>query len=195
MKSIVIASDNLNKIKEYQDKLIDIMLIPYKNLVDIEIIESGNTFKENALIKAKTVALATNKTSIGDDSGIIVNALPNELGVFSKRFSKAKTTSSNNQLLLEKLKDKTNRSAQFITVICLYIPGEKPRFYQGKLLGEILDKPRGNNGFGYDPLFYLKTKNKTLAELSLSEKNKLSHRAKAIDKLKKDLENEDIDIF
>ncbi|MFW5889236.1 MAG: non-canonical purine NTP pyrophosphatase, partial [Bacillota bacterium] len=133
MNELVIASDNLNKIGEYQNKLQKLTLIPYKKLVDIEIAETGKTFKENALIKAKTISKLTNKPCIGDDSGLVVEALPNQLGVFSKRFSKAKTTKANNELLIKKLSGKNNKSAKFITVICLYIPGKNPRFYQGEL--------------------------------------------------------------
>ncbi|MCF7923525.1 MAG: RdgB/HAM1 family non-canonical purine NTP pyrophosphatase [Candidatus Izimaplasma sp.] len=196
MKEIVIASDNINKIKEYQHKLKSYKLIPYKELINIDPIpETGKTFRENAYLKAATLAKLLNKPCIGDDSGLVVEALPNLLGIHSKRFSKAETASSNNELLLEKLKNKKSRNAKFITVICLYIPGLEPFYYQGELIGEIVDKPRGKNGFGYDPLFYIKDKNKTLAELTLTEKNKISHRGKAIDKLKKDLDNENIDFF
>ncbi|MFP4477967.1 MAG: RdgB/HAM1 family non-canonical purine NTP pyrophosphatase [Candidatus Izemoplasmatales bacterium] len=196
MKEFIIVSDNPGKIKEYQDKLKDYKLIPYKEVLPIEYIEENeDTFKGNAYVKADTVFRMLKRPCLADDSGLEVQALPNELGVRSKRFSKEMTDRSNNQLLLDKLKDQNNRNAQFVTVICLLIPGYEPRYYRGELKGEILKQPRGNQGFGYDPLFYIKDMDKTLAEMTIEEKNKHSHRAKAIEKLIEDIENENIGFF
>lgn len=191
MKELIIVSENTGKIKEYQDKLKPIKCIPYQSLVAIKAIEeTGLTFKENAYIKAKAVFDHINRPCIGDDSGLVVEALPNQLGVHSKRFSKQATTASNNQLLLEKLKGIDNRKASFHTVICLLVPGQEPRYYEGTLHGRITHQARGESGFGYDPLFEVSSTHKTLAELSLKEKNALSHRARAIEKLMEDLNNE-----
>lgn len=188
MKQVIIVSSNPGKLKEYQDKLQGIECIPYQSLYpNLDIEETGNTFKENALIKANALAKVSHLPCIADDSGLIVDALPNELGVHSKRFSKEMTDEKNNQLLLKKLETKSNRQAHFHTTICLIIPEEKPRFYEGNLYGEILKTPRGHNGFGYDPLFYIKELDKTLAECHLAEKNEISHRAQAILKLQEDL--------
>lgn len=193
MKEIIIVSDNPGKIKEYQDKLKDFKLIPYKELLPIEYIpENEPTFKGNAFIKADTVFRMLKKPCIADDSGLLVEALPNELGVHSKRFSEEMTDVANNALLLEKLKNVKNRNAKFVTMICLIIPGYDPRFYEGELPGEILSQPRGDQGFGYDPLFYIKDLDKTLAEMNTKEKNKHSHRAKAIEHLLEDIKDENI---
>lgn len=188
MKQLVIVSSNPGKLKEYQDKLSGIKLIPYKELFpDLEIEETGLTFKENAYLKAISVSKQYHLPCVADDSGLIVDALPGELGVHSKRFSKDMTDTMNNALLLEKLKGKTSRSSHFHTCICLIEPGKEPRYYEGNLHGEILQSPKGTNGFGYDPLFYIKDLGKTLAECSLSEKNQISHRSKAIDALLRDI--------
>jgi XTP/dITP diphosphohydrolase len=191
MKELVIVSENPGKIKEYQDKLKPIKCIPYQSLISIEPIEeTGQTFKDNAYIKAKAVFDQINRPCIGDDSGLLVEALDKQLGVHSKRFSKQATTEANNKLLLEKLQGIENRKASFHTVICLLVPGQEPRYYEGTLQGYITHQARGQGGFGYDPLFELASNRKTLAELSLKEKNALSHRARAIEKLMEDLNNE-----
>jgi XTP/dITP diphosphohydrolase len=184
MKEIILVSDNPGKIKEYQEKLKNYKVIPYKDILAIEYIpETGSTFKENAFLKADTVYRMLNKPCIADDSGLIVNALPNDLGVKSKRFSKEETDQANNALLLEKLKDEMDRSAYFQTVICLIVPNQAPQFFSGKVHGRILENPRGNSGFGYDPLFEVEDLNLTLAQMSIEQKNKISHRARAMDKL------------
>jgi XTP/dITP diphosphohydrolase len=191
MNELIIVSDNPGKIKEYQDKLKPIKCIPYKSIIEIEPIEeTGHTFKENAYIKAKAVFDQINRPCIGDDSGLMVEALPNQLGVHSKRFSKQATTQANNKLLLKKLLGIDNRKAAFHTVICLLVPGQEPKYYEGSLHGHITHQPRGQWGFGYDPLFEVASSHKTLAEMPLEEKNLYSHRAKAIEKLMEDLNNE-----
>lgn len=184
MKEIILVSDNPGKIKEYQEKLKNYKVIPYKDVLDIEYIpETGSTFKENAFLKADTVYRILKKPCIADDSGLVVNALPYDLGVKSKRFSKDQTDQANNALLLEKLKDEMDRSAYFQTVICLIIPNQPPQYFSGKVHGHILEKPKGKGGFGYDPLFEVDGLNITLAQMSIEQKNKISHRARAMDKL------------
>ena len=196
MSEIIIVSDNPGKIKEYQDKLKPIKLIPYKDILPVDFIpETETTFKRNAFLKADTVYRMTHLPCIADDSGLLVDMLPDELGVHSKRFSKEMTDIKNNELLLIKLKGETNRKAYFHTTICLIMPFQEPRFYEGELSGNILEAPRGNQGFGYDPLFEIDSIKKTLAELTLKEKNKFSHRGKAIDLLLKDLKNDYPDFF
>lgn len=184
MKTIIIVSNNPGKLKEYQDKLKGIKCIPYGELFpNIEIEETANTFAGNAYIKASTIAKLTDLACVADDSGLVVEALPNELGVHSKRFSNSMTDEDNNRLLLEKLKVKTNRSAYFHSTICLIDESKKSWFFTGELTGHILKEPRGTSGFGYDPLFEVDGLNQTLAELTLAQKNIYSHRAKAIDRL------------
>jgi len=191
MRELIIVTDNPGKLKEYQDKLKPIKCIPFRDVVDIgDIEETGLTFKKNAFIKANAVYQKIKRPCLADDSGLIVDALPNDLGVHSKRFSIEATGSANNQLLLKKLMNHSNRKAHFYTCICLMIPGQKPKYYHGKVTGEIIKAPRGKAGFGYDPLFLPKSSNKTLAEMTLKEKNLCSHRAKAIEKLVEDLSNE-----
>jgi XTP/dITP diphosphohydrolase len=190
MEQVIIVSSNSGKLKEYQDKLKPIECIPYQSLFsDLEIEETGATFKENAYLKAMAVYKKSHLPCIADDSGLIVEALPNELGVHSKRFSKEMTDEANNQLLLHKLKNINNRKAYFHTTICLIEPGKEPRYYEGNLYGHIIDAPRGNHGFGYDPLFQVDELNITLAECTLSQKNLISHRSKALDQLIKDIKS------
>ncbi|MFA7075916.1 MAG: RdgB/HAM1 family non-canonical purine NTP pyrophosphatase [Candidatus Izemoplasmatales bacterium] len=189
MKEIIIASANPGKIKEYQNALNDYKLYSMIDLgVNVEIEETGITFQENALIKAKALYDLYQKPVLADDSGIIVKSLPNELGVKSKRFSKEESDEENIRLLLKKLKNKIDRSAYFITVICLYINPFDIRYFEGRTEGLIIEHPRGKNGFGYDPIFLVNGTDKTYAELNLNEKQNLSHRGKAITKLIRNLE-------
>jgi len=187
-KTIILASQNSGKIKEYQNALKDFEIISLNDLdEEAEIEETGSTFKENALIKAKTLYDRYKKQVIADDSGIIVSCLKNELGVKSKRFSKSQTDEDNNNLLLKKLEGENDRTAYFQTVICLYNSPEDIRFYEGKTYGVISKEKRGTNGFGYDPLFLVNGLNKTYAELSIEEKKDVSHRGKAMKKLIEDI--------
>lgn len=187
MKEIVIASKNEHKIIEISDIL---KPLGYKvlSLFDFEelpeIIESGTTFIENALIKAKTLALYLGKTVIADDSGLEVFALNNEPGIYSARYAgEEKNYSANNQLLLKNLKGIKNRQARFVTAMCIYYLDKEPVFFEDYLDGEISETPKGDNGFGYDPIFYVKSYEKNLAELTLYEKNLISHRSKCLKKI------------
>lgn len=187
MKEIVIASKNKHKIIEISNILTP---LGYKvlSLFDFddfpEIIEDGLTFKENALIKAKTLALHLNKTVIADDSGLEVFALNNEPGIYSARYAGIeKDYAANNELLLKNLKDKDNRGARFVTAMCVYYMDKDPIFVEDYLYGEISKEYKGDNGFGYDPIFHVLNLNKNLAELTLEEKNKISHRALCLKQL------------
>ncbi|MCF7925640.1 MAG: XTP/dITP diphosphatase [Candidatus Izimaplasma sp.] len=187
MKEIVIATKNPHKVTEMTNLLESLeydvkTLYDYPEIGPIE--ETGDTFKENALIKAKTLSEYTKTMCIADDSGIEVDALDGEPGVYSARFAGEKATyDDNNRLLLKKMKHKTNRKARFVTVICLYYPDQEPVFFESTLNGEIAKDFKGLNGFGYDPLFIVKGTNRHLAEYALQEKNEISHRAKALKKL------------
>lgn len=194
-KVIYIASKNTGKIKEYRNALekygFEIHSLLDLNLNDVE--ETGETFFDNAFIKAHNLFKIVNKPVIADDSGLIVNSLPNELGIKSKRFSPSHTDDDNIDLLLHKLDGIVDRSAYFSTVICLYINNADIRYYEGITNGEICLSRVGNKGFGYDPIFKAFGTNKTYGELDLEEKQKLSHRGKAIDQLLKDILYENID--
>jgi len=187
MKEIVIASKNEHKIIEISNILTP---LGYKvlSLFDFddfpEIIEDGNTFKENALIKARTLAIHLNKTVIADDSGLEVFALDNEPGIYSARYAgENKNYNDNNELLLKNLKKIENRKARFVTSMCVYYMDKEPIFVEDYLYGEISREYVGENGFGYDPIFYIPHLNKNLAELSLEEKNQISHRALCLKQL------------
>ena len=193
-KEIIIASKNPGKIKEYQNALKNFKIISIIDLgIDLEIEENALTFAENAILKAKPLYDIYHRPVIADDSGLVVNALKNELGVKSKRFSKSQTDEDNNALLLEKLKSAKDRTAYFQSSICLYLSPQDIRIYEGRTLGKIIEEKRGSNGFGYDPLFLVDGLDKTYAELNLDEKHLVSHRGKAIEKLKKDLLDENSD--
>ena len=188
IKDIVLVSSNTHKISEYQHKLLPMKCIPYESLIGhIDIEEVGETFQENAYLKASMVHQLTKLPCIADDSGLLVESLPNQLGVYSRRFSIEMSDESNNRLLLSKLKGIKDRNAKFVTVICYIDESSKPHYFQGELHGSIVEVARGHHGFGYDSVFEIEGTNLTLAELTLEEKNRYSHRAKAIEALKKEL--------
>jgi XTP/dITP diphosphohydrolase len=174
------ASGNVGKVKEIRRLLPDYEILDLSEL-DIEIEETGTTFRENALIKAKEVYDKFHMLTLSDDSGIACDALEGAPGVYSKRFAGTGIDEDNNTLLVEKLQGK-DRTCRFVSCLCLY-DGENVHYFEGEVVGSIIDTPRGNNGFGYDPIFFLKEENKTFAELTLEEKNKYSHRARALRKL------------
>ncbi len=193
MKKIVFASGNYNKLKEVQSILNDYEVILAKDLgFTEEIEETGSTFYENALIKAKTVSLALNLPALADDSGLCVESLNGRPGIFSARYSIEGTCKSNNLKLLKELKGVKNRKAKFVCTLVYYTPSGKIISADGIIEGKILEKERGENGFGYDPLFYSIEYKKSLAEISMEEKNKISHRFRALKKLKEKLEGESL---
>lgn len=193
-KQVIIASNNVNKIKEFRAKLNTInpefeVVTMAEAGFDIEIEEYGKTFYENALIKAQTIAkLYPEAIVIADDSGLEVNALDKAPGVYSARYAmemdnyKNDKDGTNNQKLLANLKDVSDRSAQFKTVLCLIASDIEPCFVSGEVKGTILTEITGENGFGYDPLFTADNK-RSFAQLTMDEKNKISHRACAIENL------------
>ncbi|EIW00601.1 non-canonical purine NTP pyrophosphatase, rdgB/HAM1 family [Thermoanaerobacter siderophilus SR4] len=151
---------------------------------DIE--ETGNTIEENALIKARFLKEKVEGIVIADDTGLFVEHLNGQPGVYSARFAGENATYEDNNKKLLKLLEGVpyeKRKAYFKTVIAV-VEREKETLLEGKLEGHILDHPRGKNGFGYDPVFYVDNLGKSLAELTMEEKNKISHRADALMKLK-----------
>lgn len=187
MKEIIVASTNQGKIKEIKAMLkdIDIEVLSMKDVLEqeLEIEETGTTFKENALIKAQTIANIVNKPVLADDSGLEVDALDKQPGIYSARFLGADTSYNiKNQYIIDALKDK-ERTARFVCALALVIPGQEPILIEETMEGLINDKIEGVNGFGYDPIFYFPPCQMTSAMMSMEEKNKYSHRAKALKKL------------
>lgn len=187
MKEIIVASTNQGKIKEIKAMLkdIDIEVLSMKDVLEqeLEIEETGTTFKENALIKAQTIANIVNKPVLADDSGLEVDALDKQPGIYSARFLGADTSYNiKNQYIIDALKDK-ERTARFVCAMALVIPGQEPILIEETMEGLINDKIEGANGFGYDPIFYFPPCQMTSAMMSMEEKNKYSHRAKTLKKL------------
>ena len=187
MKEIIVASTNQGKINEIKAMLndIDIEVLSMKDVLEqeLEIEETGTTFKENALIKAQTIANIVNKPVLADDSGLEVDALDKQPGIYSARFLGADTSYNiKNQYIIDALKDK-ERTARFVCAMALVIPGQEPILIEETMEGLINDKIEGANGFGYDPIFYFPPCQMTSAMMSMEEKNKYSHRAKALKKL------------
>ncbi len=184
-QTIVLASGNAHKIKEISDMLPEFKVVGYKELgFNEEIVEDGTTFYENALIKAKTVSDALNLPALADDSGICVDALGGEPGIYSARYAGDGDDKHNNKLLLENMKDKTDRKAKFVCCMVFYKPNGEIISATGETLGEIMCEEQGENGFGYDPLFYSYDLNKCLGVAPSEEKNTISHRFRAISALK-----------
>ena len=189
---IFLATGNKHKIDEISDifsGIENIEILSINDGIEIpEVIEDGTTFEENSKKKAIEIARFLNMITIADDSGLCVDALNGEPGVYSARYSGTGDDSKNNEKLIENLKGIENRKAKFVSVITLAKPNGETFSFEGEILGEIVDNPRGNTGFGYDPHFYVEEYQKTLAQLP-ELKNKISHRAKALEKLKKELKN------
>ena len=187
--NIVIATKNQHKLNEIKRKFkqitnIHIQSINQYNIPDIE--ETGTTFAENAMIKAKTVAAITGEISLADDSGLVVDTLNGQPGIKSARYGgPGLTDQDRNNLLLKQLTDipDKERTAHFICVIAIIDPhNNKTYLAEGICDGIITRQPQGLNGFGYDPVFWVAKFNKTMAELPLEIKNSISHRALALEK-------------
>ena len=179
-KTIVVASGNKGKLKEIQDMLPDFKVVGYKELgFTEEIEETGETFYDNALIKAKTVSIALNLPALADDSGLVVEALGGAPGVMSARYSETGLDKDNNEKLLKVMKGEKNRKAKFVCSMVYYNPSGEIISSYGETQGLVMDKTMGENGFGYDVLFYSTEINKCFGEASKEEKNAVSHRFRA----------------
>lgn len=183
-RQLVFATNNSNKSEEVQSKVNGVFEI--LNLKDIgcteDIEETGLTLEENASIKSKHVFDNYHKNCFGDDTGLEIDALNNEPGVYSARYSGERDPVKNMDLVLEKMKDITNRNARFRTVISLILDGEEILF-EGIVTGKIRTEKSGEQGFGYDPIFEPDGYNITFAEMGIDEKNAISHRGRAMEKL------------
>ncbi len=185
---IVLASGNAHKIKEIGQMLPDFEVVGYKDLgFDFEIEEDGTTFYENALIKAKAVATALNLPALADDSGICVDALDGQPGIFSARYAGDGVDEHNNELLLKNMEGVENRKAKFVCCMVFYKPNGEIITATGETHGKIMYECQGENGFGYDPLFMSDDLNKCLGVATAEEKNTISHRFRAIQALKEKL--------
>jgi len=187
---IVLATHNLDKCKELQKSFNNTNINVY-TLQDFphigDIIEDGDTLEENAFIKSRTVYNLTKIPTISDDTGLFVDALNNEPGVFSARYAgkNCSYTDNVNKLLIEmKNIDISLRIATFKTVVT-YVSKDLELVAEGSVKGIITKEPKGNKGFGYDPIFYVPELQKTFAEMDIDEKQKISHRSRAIDNLQK----------
>jgi len=190
MKKLVIASNNQGKLREFKALLaaLDFDVFTQSELGVEDVPETGTTFVENAIIKARNAALHTGLPALADDSGIEVDALNGAPGVYSARFSAPNATDDkNNALLIQKLKDvpEAKRTARYRAVLVYMRHGDDPSplICEGSWEGIIQLEPQGEGGFGYDPYFYLPSHGCTSAMLSSEDKNAISHRGKALESL------------
>ncbi len=186
MKSLYLATQNAHKVEELSALLGDRFQIRSISELNIseDIPETGQTLAENSMQKARYVAERFGVTCLADDSGLEVRALNGAPGVFSARYAgEPKNDQANCVKLLGEMRDKKDRQARFVTVLTFHVDGQFVQF-EGEIVGEITQEARGQQGFGYDPLFVPLNADKTFAEMSLSEKNKIAHRARALEKFK-----------
>jgi len=189
---LVIATRNKNKLREFREILKDLQF-EIRSLEDFgpipEAIEDGSTFEENAYKKAIHTAKVLGLPALADDSGLVVDALNGEPGVYSARYAGENATDAENcRKLINALQGIENRRAHFQCVLSIAVPSGPALTYEGKCDGIIIDEKRGNNGFGYDPVFYFAKFGKTFAELSNEEKNAVSHRGRAMAEVKAEID-------
>jgi XTP/dITP diphosphohydrolase len=185
MRTLLIATNNKGKVLEIKDLLADLdltLLTPASLGINLEILEDGRTYAENAVKKAAAFAEASGLPSLADDSGLEVDALDGRPGLHSNRFGPQPGTDiSRRRYLLEQLRDKPRPwTAHFRATVAIAAPGMEIKLAMGECEGEIIPEERGSGGFGYDPIFLLPSTGCTMAELGLAEKNRLSHRARAV---------------
>lgn len=187
---LIIASNNAHKVREIKKILsgkFDEILSLREAEVFHETVEDGHTFMENALKKAREIVQITGCAALADDSGICVDALGGAPGIYSARYASAvccnASDEANNALLLTNLRGKDDWSAHYTSAIALVYPDGREVTAEGYMYGKIIDTPRGERGFGYDPIFVMDGEMRTVAEMSDEEKNAVSHRAKALESL------------
>jgi len=199
MRKIIVATCNQDKIKEIREILagdgIEYVSLEDEGLKDIDIKEDGSTFEENAVIKAKTVSEATGLMVLADDSGLEVDYLGGAPGIYSARYMGEDTSYTiKNNHIIEELKDAEGdeRSARFVCAMACVFPDGRVITTEGKVEGRIAYEEKGENGFGYDPIFYLPEKGCTTAQLKPEEKNAISHRGRALRAMHKKLVEEGV---
>ncbi len=192
---LIIASNNKGKIREYKQILEPLgfeVMSQSEAGIELEAEETGTTFAENSAIKARAIFGMTSCAVLADDSGLAVDALGGEPGVYSARYGGLETSEERSQLVLKKLSGvpDSDRTAHFICNIHLILADGREVTAEGRCSGRIGREPRGSNGFGYDPIFMYGSR--SFAEISADEKNRLSHRAAALDKLREKLKELDL---
>lgn len=191
---LAIATNNAHKLQEIRAILSGQFdeLLSLKDLgIDVDVEETGTTLEENALLKARTIQAICHIPTLADDTGLMVDALGGAPGVYSARYAgEEHNDASNRALLLKNLQNEQNRNAHFATVIAIVYPNGDFITSKGRVEGEILCEERGNEGFGYDSLFYSYELKKTFAEASQEEKNSVSHRGRALRAMLEKLQNE-----
>ncbi len=190
---IVLATSNKHKVREIQQVVKDFP-VEIKSLSDFGplpgVVEDGATFDDNAYKKALHYAKVLGLPAIADDSGLVVDALDGKPGVYSARYAGENATDEENcQKLLQELGTTQNRKASFVCVLSIAVPSGPALTYEASCDGTILEQPRGEGGFGYDPLFYFEELGKTFAELTIVEKNTVSHRGKVLAELSSEFPN------
>ncbi|MFA5443313.1 MAG: RdgB/HAM1 family non-canonical purine NTP pyrophosphatase [Bacilli bacterium] len=193
---IVIATNNMHKLKEYRslfsETTLEVLSINDIN-INAEIDETGESYEENSTIKADNIAKLTNLLVIADDSGIEIETLGSSPGINSSRFaSHYQNQTEANQAILESLSNVANRNAKFVCVIALANYQKETQLFRGECPGKILFQAEGKGGFGYDPIFYSHEAEQCFAKLSTKQKNRFSHRGKAVKKLIEFLKTENI---
>lgn len=191
-RPLVIATHNAGKLNEFR-KLLSKFAVDIRGLRDFgaipEAVEDGTTFEENAVKKARFTARVLGLPALADDSGLAVGALNGKPGVYSARYAaEGATDKQNNQKLLEALGGIQEREAAFVCVIAIAVPEGACLIYKGRCEGLIAETPKGEHGFGYDPLFYYPPLKKTFAQLETEEKNRVSHRGRAMAELRQEFD-------
>ncbi len=188
---LIFATNNAGKLRELREILPDMDIVSQREAgLDIDVDETGTTFAENARLKAEAVTALTGEAAVADDSGLCVDALNGEPGVYSARYSGSHdhTDAQRNEYLLKKLENTTDRRAKFVCAVCCTMPNGDVITAEGSCPGEILRVPTGSNGFGYDPLFRPDGYDCSMAELTQEEKNAISHRGNAVREFRRLLE-------
>ena len=189
-KRIIFATGNQKKMKEIREILADLdyeILSMKEAGVEIDIVEDGTTFEENALIKASAIAEVTGDLVLADDSGLEIDYFDKAPGVYSARYLGVDTPyETKNRIILERMEgvEESKRTARFVCVIAAVFPDGTKKTVRGTIEGRIAYESKGENGFGYDPIFFLPEYGMTSAEISPEEKNRISHRGKALQKIK-----------
>ncbi|MCM3543332.1 XTP/dITP diphosphatase [Priestia megaterium] len=189
MREIIIATKNAGKVKDFET-LFSPKGFKVKSLLDFpeieDVEETGVTFAENATLKAEAISSVLNKPVIADDSGLAIDALNGEPGVYSARYAgENKDDNANIEKVLQKLNDVPfeKRTARFHCALAIAVPGKRTEIVEGTCEGHILEEKRGENGFGYDPIFFVEKWRCSMAELTKEQKNQISHRANALKRL------------